>query len=177
MIGMMGSGKSAAGKLLAQQMERPFHDCDYILSQRAGYSIAEYFKIHSEAKFRETEHELLAELLRDDRPCVIATGGGVVLDKRNRHILKSSAHCLFLKAPANILADRIKSEQDMNARPLLAQPGVDMQARIAELLDKRMSLYEQTADYVLNTEGLKLAQTVDSLQSWCQKFNRNSDTG
>ena len=163
---MMGSGKSTVGKLLADTVQCPFKDCDEILSRRAHRSIAELFRMDGEATFRKHEHELLKELLLDSNLAIIATGGGVPLDKRNRDLLKERAYCVFLKAPANMLAQRIKAQSVSDARPLLEATNADIQSRIAELMQAREPLYTALADFEISTEVQTLPKIVSALQDW-----------
>lgn len=78
LIGMMGSGKSTAGRMLANVLKYCFFDSDTVIEQAVGgASITEIFASNGESGFRDMEQAVLSELC-SYRNCVIATGGGVV---------------------------------------------------------------------------------------------------
>lgn len=94
LIGMPGCGKSTLGKLLAQQLQRPFYDADSVLEEREGRSIKELFAV-SEEYFRDAETRTVKYLSGLDG-CVIAAGGGVVKRAENIEIFKTSGMIVFL---------------------------------------------------------------------------------
>ena len=87
LIGFMGTGKSEVGKRLAGELGWSFEDSDLWIQKRAGRTIPEIFKQSGEAHFRRLEREVVAELA-DRKSCVIATGGGVVMDPINLRRLR-----------------------------------------------------------------------------------------
>ena len=137
LTGFMGAGKTTTGKLLAANLKRKFLDTDQLVEKKMNLSITQIFKDHGEAFFRDLESEVL-ESLSDHQPgnLVIATGGGVVLRKNNRFLLKQNGLVIFLKAAPEELYHRIKSE---NLRPLLAGP--DPAQSIMEMLAQREDFY------------------------------------
>lgn len=145
LVGMMGAGKSTAGRLLARRLRRAFYDSDHEVERRCGVSIPVIFEIEGEAGFRARETAVLAELtaLED---VVLATGGGAVLAEANRRLLAARGTVIYLHAPPAALYERVR--QDRN-RPLLATP--DPQARLGELYAQRDPLYREIADVVVDT--------------------------
>src|SRR5512137_631528 len=89
LVGFMGSGKTAAGKLAARQLGLAFADMDDIIEQRAGSKISEIFAQKGEPYFRQIERELARELAARQGH-VIATGGGIVLNPNNLRDLGQS---------------------------------------------------------------------------------------
>ena len=83
LIGLMGSGKTTIGQLLAKRVALPFVDSDHELEQRTGVSVATIFEIEGEAAFRRREAQTIHELTAG-RDLVMATGGGVVINPENR---------------------------------------------------------------------------------------------
>ena len=75
LIGMMGSGKSTVGQLLAEQLRYRFFDSDVLIERVAGEPVTEIFAHQGEATFRELESQVLGQLAAQTRS-VIATGGG-----------------------------------------------------------------------------------------------------
>ena len=86
-IGPMASGKSVVGKKLSKRMNLDFFDTDESIENKAGASISWIFEIEGEGSFRKRESDIFSELMELDN-CVISTGGGIVLKKENRDLLK-----------------------------------------------------------------------------------------
>ena len=145
MVGMMGSGKSTVGRLLAASAGFTFVDCDRELEHRAGTTIANIFELEGEPGFRLRETHLLDELTQRSR-LVLATGGGAVLNADNRQILRSRGLVIYLQASGDEIARRTRGDA---GRPLLQVS--DRRARIHELLAQRGPLYRQTAHLIVRS--------------------------
>jgi shikimate kinase len=137
LVGMMGAGKSAAGKPLAEALGYRFLDADTALEQVAGRSIPEIFASDGEAGFRALETAVLGQIT-GWHSLVVATGGGVVTRPENWGHLRQGV-VVWLDAPSELLLQRLGS--DPTARPLLQadQPETRLQA----LLEQRRPLYGQ----------------------------------
>jgi shikimate kinase len=153
LVGMMGAGKTTAGRLIARRLKRAFLDSDQEIERRCGVKVPVIFEIEGEAGFRAREAAVIAELtaLAD---VVLATGGGAVLADANRRHLAARGTVIYLHAPPAALFERVR--QDRN-RPLLATP--DPQARLQELYGVRDPLYREIADIVVDT-GRQSVQTL-----------------
>jgi shikimate kinase len=75
LVGYMGSGKSTVGKLLSERMSIPFIDLDEVIEKREGKTIAALFDEKGEAHFRQLESDTLREILTQNTPFILATGG------------------------------------------------------------------------------------------------------
>jgi shikimate kinase len=139
LVGMMGSGKSTVGRLLAHALRFTFVDADRELEARSGVPIATIFSVEGEEGFRRREAALLDELTQQPG-IVLATGGGAVLDAGTRRRLRERGLVLYLRASGDELHRRTRSDR---ARPLLQT--ADPRARIVELLAQREPLYAETA--------------------------------
>jgi len=153
LVGMMGAGKTTLGKALAQRLEREFVDTDRFLVQRTGVSVATIFEIEGEEGFRRRESAVLSELA--DRPdCVVATGGGAILDPENRRLMREHGTVVYLRARLDSLWERTRHDTH---RPLLKTD--DPRATLAELLEARDPLYREAAHLVVDT-GFQSATTL-----------------
>ena len=137
LIGMMGAGKSAVGRPLAEALGYRFLDADDALEQVAGRTIPEIFSTDGEAGFRELETAVLGQIA-GWHSLVVATGGGVVTRPENWGHMRQGV-VVWLDAPAPLLLQRLRA--DSTPRPLL-QAG-DPRARLSELLAQRQPLYAQ----------------------------------
>jgi shikimate kinase len=115
MVGLMGAGKSAIGKRLAQALSLPFVDADKEIEEAAGCTIPEIFARFGEPAFRDGERRVITRLL-DGAPCVLATGGGAFMDDTTRAKIKQSGLSIWLRAELDTLVRRTARR---NNRPLL----------------------------------------------------------
>lgn len=145
LIGMMGAGKSAVGRPLAEALGYRFVDADQTIEQAAGLSIPEIFAADGEAGFRDLETAVL-DRIAGWHSLVVATGGGVVTRPENWGRLQQGV-VVWLDAPQTLLLRRLSS--DPTPRPLLDDP--DPIARLTALLEQRRPLYAQ-ADLTVRQE-------------------------
>jgi shikimate kinase len=153
LVGMMGAGKTTLGKALAYRTGLAFVDTDRVLVERTGVPVATIFEIEGEAGFRRRESAVLAELAQGSG-CVVATGGGAVLDEQNRRVMRAGGTVVYLRARLESLWERTRHD---NTRPLLATP--DPRATLAELLARRDPLYREAAHVIVDT-GAQSAATL-----------------
>ncbi len=146
LVGMMGAGKSAVGRPLAEALGYRFIDADAILEQAAGQSIAEIFASDGEEAFRSLETSVL-DGIAGWHSLVVATGGGVVTRPENWGHMRQGL-VVWLDAPEAELLDRLAT--DPTPRPLMTTP--DPSARLAALLAERRPLYAQ-ADLTVRQQG------------------------
>ena len=94
LIGMMGSGKSVVGKKLANQLNMNYVDIDIDLESINDMKILDIFSQSGEKKFREMESAYFIEKSKQTN-CMFSTGGGIILDKTNRFVLKNNGVTFF----------------------------------------------------------------------------------
>ncbi len=148
LIGFMGAGKSTVGQMLAKQLQVDFIDSDEVIVEKAGMTIADYFEKNGEAAFRQLETDTLKELA--SKPGIIATGGGIVTGEGNRDALKQAHNVVFLKADPLVSLDRIMNDEHV-IRPLVLEKSSE---EIVDLFTGRLQLYEECADWVVDTSEL-----------------------
>lgn len=154
MVGMMGAGKSAIGRRLAQRLGLPFVDADAEIERAAGCSIEEIFAKHGEADFRDGERRVIARLL-EGPVCVLATGGGAFMDSGTRDRIRERATSVWLKADLETLVDRVARRGN---RPLLKNG--DPREILERLIAVRYPVYAE-ADITVETGDVPPATTVE----------------
>lgn len=169
LVGMMGSGKTTVGRLVARRLGRPFVDVDDAVVRRAGLSVSELFAGQGEAAFRSLESQCLGDALGDPAGSgvadeaggtVVAVGGGAVLDAANRARMARSGPVVWLRARPETLAERLGGGE---GRPLLAESTRDAVSTLAALAADRAPLYEQVASVVIDVDGLSAEEVADRL--------------
>ncbi len=145
LVGMMGAGKTTIGKALANSLGKEFIDSDHEIQDRTGVKIPVIFEIEGESGFRKRESEVLAELVKKNN-IVLATGGGAVLSRENRQILRRGGIVIYLRASVNDLYRRTRYDKN---RPLLQTQ--NLFARLNELYVQRDVLYRETAHVIIDS--------------------------
>lgn len=155
-IGMPGSGKSSIGKMVADKLDKNFIDTDELIERDHGI-IPDIFVNEGEKMFRTYESDA-ADLAADIRGAVIATGGGIILNKKNIDVLKQSGIVFFIDRPLDVL---LKST-DGSYRPLIA----DDNSRIKTLYEQRYPLYCEYADSIVNNDNEIESCVKDIIKLW-----------
>ncbi len=156
LVGMMGSGKSTAGRHLAEQLGYRFLDADSSIEQVAGRSIPELFASEGEAGFRDLEVAVLNQIA-SWHSLVVATGGGVVTRPENWGQMQQGV-VIWLDAPDALLLQRLSA--DPTPRPLMQSE--DPAQRLAELMGQRRPLYAQ-ADLHIVQDGRAPNQVAEQI--------------
>lgn len=137
LIGLMGAGKTAVGRRLANRLDLPFIDADTEIEVAAGASISEIFAEHGEAYFRQGERKVIARLLAGG-PQVLATGGGAYMNPETRAAIKARGLSIWLKADIKVLLKRVGRR---SSRPLLT--GGDPEKVMKKLMEERYPIYAE----------------------------------
>jgi shikimate kinase len=154
---MPGAGKSTVGKLLAESLKVKFIDLDREIENKYG-SINDIFKDKGEKHFRKLESEELSGIVKLDDEMIVATGGGVLINATNEKLMKNSGTLIWLKARPETLINRLRND-DLN-RPLLKD---GLYNSIERLYSLRNSLYEKSADIVIDTNDKNAESVVDEI--------------
>ncbi|MBN1161955.1 MAG: shikimate kinase [Dehalococcoidales bacterium] len=168
LIGFMGTGKTAVGKLLSQKLGKEFIELDYLIEKKTGRSIQEIFRRDGEVRFRELEIEAVAEV-SPRKNIVIACGGGVVLNTINVERLRKESVIICLTASASVILKR--TAHDGSRRPLLNV--ADRAQEIKKLLDFRRPFYARAADITVNTSRLDADGVVARILGILKDYESN----
>ena len=148
LIGPMGSGKSTIGKVLSERLEYDFYDTDKLVEKVVGKKIKEIFEQNGEQYFRLKESEEL-DKTRKLKNAVIATGGGIIENEKNRLFLKEEKKVIFLDSSIERQYDRTKKSQK---RPLLNNG--DSMKILKNLYQKRLSFYQEVSKLKISMDNL-----------------------
>ena len=149
LIGMMGSGKSSTGPILAEILKYKYVDLDVLIEKLTKKTIDKVFSEEGEAYFRDLETQCLQEIIKLPS-VVVSTGGGVVLKKENWCILRQGI-IVWLDINKEIALKRLNSKD--NIRPLL-KDNIDI--KYEEIFETRKDIYAQADLRVeVNNEGVK----------------------
>ncbi len=135
LVGMMGAGKTAIGKALADALNVPFLDSDEEIVRAANMSIAEIFERDGEAFFRDREAEVISRLMKEEIG-VLSTGGGAFLQDHNRAVISLEGCSVWLDVPLPVLWERVRHK---DTRPLLRTS--DPLKTLTELYNSRSPTY------------------------------------
>lgn len=176
LVGMMGSGKSTVGPLLATNLGYSFLDTDTTIarscakdlgdsfedpdlneSELVGKIITKIFQTAGETEFRRIETQILTEVSAYTR-LVVATGGGIVLNRENWNHLHQGL-VIWLDPSVELLVDRL---QEDTTRPILATPE-ELQPKLDRILTERRHRYAEADIHIPITDNLTPEEIVDRI--------------
>ena len=138
-VGLMGAGKTAIGRKVAQALGLPFTDSDHEIETASRMTIPELFELYGEAEFRALEQRVILRILETGRQ-VLSTGGGAFMNEQTRLAIADHGISVWLKADIDILMERVSKKQN---RPLLKNP--DPRAVMEKLMAERYPVYAKAA--------------------------------
>lgn len=161
LTGFMGTGKSVVARLLSARLSMSLFDTDALIEADAGMPIAEIFARRGEARFREMERAVLEALLKGEygSDFVLSTGGGIVVDPKNRESLRALGIVICLNASKECILERVG---DSAERPLLKN---DAPGAMEELLEERGPFYSD-ADLQVDTTGKTVEEVVLAIEEF-----------
>jgi len=157
LIGMTGAGKTTVGQILAERLNYKFFDLDLIITEKNQKTPSEIFSLYGEEFFRKTEAEELENIFNNNNNnsenFILSCGGGIVLNEKNRKILKEKSFVIWLRRP---ISEIIKNEEILKRPPI----NNDINNYTA-IFKRREKLYEETCDIKSECDGI--FETVDNL--------------
>ena len=162
-MGLMGSGKSIIGKDLSKNLNLKFYDTDKEIELMTNKKISEIFKEEGESYFRDIEEKVCIEILTINN-CVVSLGGGSIISKKIRKIIKKNSYSIYLQVKLNNLQNRLKFSRK---RPLLNK-SLNYSEILKNILKDRKKYYEK-ADLIINNDGDK-SQTLKDIKSQLKKY-------
>lgn len=156
LCGMMGCGKTSVAAELAKLGYKVI-DTDALIVERYG-DINGIFASRGEQYFRDIEAQITEEIAKNYSGAVISLGGGCVLRAENVKNLKASGKIFYLRAKAETLIDRLKGD---TSRPLLKG---GLEERVNSILSVRSGIYEDVADFIIDTDGLSPAEIAQIIK-------------
>jgi len=170
--GFMGTGKSAVGKVIAARLHVPFYDLDNVVVEMTGHSVPTIFKAEGEQAFRNYEARAM-RLISGGSPSVISLGGGAPTIPAVANIMRHTGHTILLTASWESIWQRLAEGDE---RPLLADVlgtsdngGKDegqfakFVARAEAILKERDQIYQDVADWSLDTSDLTAESAADRI--------------
>ena len=146
LVGPMGAGKSTIGRHLADELHLEFFDSDQEIERRSGADITWIFDLEGEDGFRKREENVIYDLT-DKQGIVLATGGGSIMTKAVRNRLSARGIVVYLQTTIDKQVARTQRDK---RRPLLQKD--DPETVLRNLAELRNPLYEEVADYVVETD-------------------------
>lgn len=148
-VGLMGAGKSAIGRLVAQMLSIPFVDSDHEIERVSRMTIPELFEAYGEPEFRALEQRVIKRLLKSG-PRVVSTGGGAFMNEATRQVIAASGISVWLKADLDVLWERVCRRDN---RPLLKNE--DPKGTLARLMEVRYPVYATATLTILSRDAEK----------------------
>ncbi|WP_342439754.1 shikimate kinase [Paenibacillus sp. FSL L8-0436] len=150
LVGMMATGKSTVGAMLAEELGFELVDLDHVIIESEGRSIADIFADGGEAYFRKVETAVLQRMLEGEGR-IISTGGGAALAPGNAEMMLEKGLVVALTATEEVILSRVSGDQN---RPLLAG---NAQERVRTIMEQRREAY-RFAHCTVDTSELSAAE-------------------
>lgn len=160
LVGLRGAGKSTLGRMLADDLQRPFVELDRVIEQVAGCSVGEVHSLYGAAAYRRYEMRALEETVATHAHAVIATGGGLVTQPETYALLLSRCFTVWLRATPDEHMKRVVAQGDTRPMAGNAEAMDDLQ----RILAGREAAYAR-ADVAFDTGGKPLAESYLALRA------------
>ncbi|MBN2154269.1 MAG: AAA family ATPase [Candidatus Lokiarchaeota archaeon] len=159
LVGFMGTGKTRAGRIVAERTGKEFVETDAMIEAAAKKPITRIFSEDGEIRFREMEIAAVKQAASMEN-AVFSLGGGAVLNAINMLYMKQSSVVICLTARPDVLFKRL-ADEERDKRPLLAKP--NPKAEIERLLAFRAPFYSAATALVVDTSTMTIGEVVDEV--------------
>jgi 3-dehydroquinate synthase len=177
LTGFSATGKSSVATKVATFLGWQVVDIDKEVVRLARKEIEAIFQQEGEDGFRRIEHEVLEQACMD-RCTVIATGGGIIIDPRNRELLHGNCLVIALEAKMETIYHRLFESNYQSGspvvRPLLS--GKNLRESIKELKSARQLQYMEIADSTIHTDDLTTDEICMRVIALWNSLNRTGET-
>jgi shikimate kinase len=164
LIGYRATGKSTVGTLLSAKLKIPFGDTDTLVEEKMEMPIKKIVALHGWDFFRNKEKEAVL-MLTQEGACVIATGGGVVLDKENVDLLSQAGVIIWLNTPLHDIISRLNNNTPGAAlRPQFTDWNIVQET--IHLVKQRFPLYENAANHTVETANKSPLQVAEEIYQY-----------
>ena len=154
----MGSGKTTIGRRLSERLTLDFFDSDHEIVNTTGVSIDHIFDVEGEKGFRAREFDAIKKLCNMTN-IVLATGGGAVILKENRELMKKASSIIYLSSSVDQILRRTAKSK---TRPLLEKSN-NRRKTITDIVEARDPLYREVSSHIIDTNGKKLNEVIDEI--------------
>jgi len=158
LVGPMGSGKTTIGRRLSERLTLDFFDSDHEIVNTTGVSIDHIFDVEGEKGFRAREFDAIKKLCNMTN-IVLATGGGAVILKENRELMKKASSIIYLSSSVDQILRRTAKSK---TRPLLEKSN-NRRKTITDIVEARDYLYREVSTNIIDTNGKKLNEVIDEI--------------
>tara|TARA_B100000965_G_scaffold200641_1_gene167536 strand:- start:126 stop:644 length:519 start_codon:yes stop_codon:yes gene_type:complete len=155
LCGMMGSGKSSVGRIIAKKIHYKFIDIDKLIEKKEKKKISKIFLENGEEYFRSLEEKITIDNLYNKKS-IISLGGGAIINNMIRNTIKKNSFNIYLKVDIDTLKKRLEKSTN---RPLIIDKNLNK--TLDELLKNREQFYNK-ADLVISNE-ISITNTVEEI--------------
>ena len=155
LCGMMGSGKSAIGRILANKLDYNFIDVDKMIEIDARKTIKKIFEEDGEQYFRDLEEKITINIL-ELKETIVSLGGGAIINKNIRGSIKKNSYNIYLNVNIDILTKRL---QNSKTRPLIYKK--NLKKELINLIGIREKFYRK-ADLIVKNEK-NIIETTENI--------------
>lgn len=160
LVGPMGAGKTSSGRYLARHLNKHFYDSDNEIEKKLGASLSWIFDLEGMEGYRKRECAVIEELSQL-HGIVLSTGGGCVEMPEVRTCLKRQGMVVYMAVALETQLKRLKYDK---RRPLLQ--GDNPQDVLIRLWEEREPIYEDIADFMIETDKRSVKEVCDDIISW-----------
>ena len=162
-IGYRGTGKTSVAKMLAEKLNKNLISTDQRVVEKAKCPITELVEKKGWSYFRQLESKVIDEI-QGCHNCVIDTGGGIILHKANREKLRKHGKVILLAASIDEIRKRIVQGDS----PPLTKGKTHLE-ELREVYEQRRKLYEESADYIIDTSHIPIEEVVKRIIRWLKE--------